>query len=340
LTLQRDCAALDEHGGKLDMTLQRRQFLHLSLGGAALLSGTRTATAQAYPARPVRIIVGYAAGGSADICARLMAQWLSERLGQSFVVENRLGAGGNIATDAILRAPADGHTLLLITTPNLISAPLPADFDPARDTAPVAGVAQAYLVMLIHPSVPAATLPQFIAYAKANPGKLSMASAGNGTAPHMSGEMFKMMAGVDMIHVPYRGGGPARTDLLSGQVQVMFSNLTDVAHIKSGNLRALAVTTAKRLQTLPDLPTMAEFVSGYEASTGFGISAPKGTPADIIERLRKEISAGLADPGVQARLSTLGASALALSPADLGNFLAEETAKWAKVARAANIKAG
>jgi tripartite-type tricarboxylate transporter receptor subunit TctC len=297
-----------------------------------------TASAQIYPARPVRIVVGYAAGGSGDVLARLMAQWLSERLKKPFLIENKVGAGGNIATDTVLRSAPDGYTLLMNTMPTINTPPLPDNFDLARDSTPVAGAYQAYLVMLVHPSVPAASLPEFIAYAKANPGKLSMASAGNGTAPHLSGELFKMMTGVEIIHVPYRGGGPALTDLLGGQVQLLFSNLPANEYINTGKLRALAVTTATRSSALPELPTVAEFVPGYEASVAFGICAPKGTPTDIVEKLNAEINAGLADPNIQARLADLGARALALSPADFGKFVAEDSLKWAKVIRAANIK--
>ena len=322
------------------MKLLRRQFLHLAMGAAALPAALRTASAETYPSRPVRIVVGYAAGGSGDILARVLAQWLSDRFNQSFVVENKVGAGGNIATDSVLRLPPDGYTLMMATMPTIVSAPLPNSFDLARDSTPVAGSYQAYLVMLVHPSVPAQTLPEFIAYAKANPGKLSMGSAGNGTAPHLSGVLFKMMTGIDMIHVPYRGGGPALIDLLGGQVQVMFSNLPVNEYIKAGKLRALAVTTATRAATLPDIPAVGEFVPGYEASAVFGVCGPKGMPAEIVEKLNAEINAGLADPKVQARLTDLGAKGLVLSPAAFGKFIAEETAKWDKVARAANVKPG
>jgi tripartite-type tricarboxylate transporter receptor subunit TctC len=320
------------------MKLTRRRFLHLATAAAVIPSSMGTASAQIYPARPVRIVVGYAAGGSGDVLARLMAQWLSERLKKPFLIENKVGAGGNIATDTVLRSAPDGYTLLMNTMPTINTPPLPDNFDLSRDSTPVAGAYQAYLVMLVHPSVPAASLPEFIAYAKANPGKLSMASAGNGTAPHLSGELFKMMTGVEIIHVPYRGGGPALTDLLGGQVQLMFSNLPANEYINTGKLRALAVTTATRSSALPELPTVAEFVPGYEASVAFGICAPKGTPTDIVEKLNAEINAGLADPNIQVRLADLGARALALSPADFGKFVAEDSLKWAKVIRAANIK--
>jgi tripartite-type tricarboxylate transporter receptor subunit TctC len=264
------------------MKFARRQFLHLATAGALMPSLTRIASAQMYPVKPVRIVVGYAAGGSGDILARLIAQWLAERLKQPFIIENKPGAGGNIAIDTVLRAVPDGYTLLMNTMPTIIGPPLPDNFDLARDSTPVAGVYQAYLVMLVHPSVPAKTVPEFIAYAKANPGKINMASAGNGTAPHLAGELFKMMAGVDIVHVPYRGGGPALTDLLGGQVNLMFSNLPADQYIKSGKLRALAITTTTRSSTL-QLPTLGEFVSGYEASVAFGICAPKGTPTEIVE---------------------------------------------------------
>jgi tripartite-type tricarboxylate transporter receptor subunit TctC len=323
------------------MKLARRRFLHLAAGAAVLPTLSRATRAQqTYPTRPVRLVVGFAAGGSGDILARLMAQWLSDRLKQPFIIENKVGAGGNIATDTVLRSPPDGHTLLMNTMPTIVSTPLPDNFDLAHNSTPVAGAYQAYLVMLVHPSVPATSVPEFIAYAKANPGKLSMASAGIGTAPHLSGELFKMMAGVDMVHVPYRGGGPALTDLLGGQVNVLFSNLPANEHIKSGRLRALAVTTATRSPTLPDLPPIGDFVPGYEASVSFGICAPKGTPADIVERLNAEVNAGLADPNIQARLVDLGATGLKLSPSAFGQYIAADAMKWAKVIQTANIKPG
>ena len=322
------------------MILPRRHFMRLAAGAAVLPTLPRTASAQAFPSRPVRMVVGFAAGGSGDILARLMAQWLSDRLKQPFIIENKVGAGGNIATDTVLRSPPDGHTLLMNTMPTIVSTPLPENFDLARDSAPVAGAYQAYLVMLVHPSVPAATLPEFIAYAKANPGKISMASAGNGTAPHLSGELFKMMAGLDIIHVPYRGGGPALTDLLGGQVQLLFSNLPADEHIKAGKLRALAVTTSTRSPTLPELPTVGDFVPGYEASVAFGICAPKDTPAAIVDKLNAEINAGLADPNIRTRLADLGAKGLVLTPAGYAKFITEDNAKWAKVIKAASIKPG
>lgn len=320
------------------MKLPRRQFLHFAMGAVAFSAKSSIAVAQAYPSRPVRIVVGYAAGGTADTLARLIGQWLSERMGQPFVIENRAGAGGNIATDLVLRAPADGYTLLVNAMPNIINAPLPDNFDFARDMTPIGGISRGYLVLLVHPSVPATTLSEFMAFAKANPGKLTMASAGNGTPPHMAGELFKIMTGVDIVHVPYRGGGPALADLLAGQVQIMFSNLPAVEHIKAGKLRALAITTAVRSKTLPELPRIDEVVAGYEASVAFGLCGPKGMPSDIVEKLNISLNVALADPTIESRLSELGASALILSPASFSKFLSDESAKWAKVAQTANIK--
>ena len=321
----------------------RRQFLHLAAGAAALPALSRLAWAQGYPARPVRLIVPIAPGGAQDILARLMGQWLSERLGQPFVIDNRPGGGSNIGTEAVVRAPADGHTLLLIPPDSAINATLydKLNFNFVRDIAPVAGVFRGAYVMVVNPSVPAKTVPEFIAYAKANPGKINMASVGIGSGPHVAGELFKMMAGVNMVHVPYRGGGPALTDLLGGQVQVMFpGTVASIEYIRAGRLRALAVTTATRWDALPDIPTMGEFVPGYEASTWFGVGAPKATPAEIVEKLNKEINAGLAHPKIKARLADdLGGDVLALSPVDFGKLIAEETEKWGKVIRAANIKA-
>jgi tripartite-type tricarboxylate transporter receptor subunit TctC len=319
----------------------RRQFLHLAAGAAALPAVSRIAKAQTYPTRPVRIIVGFAAGGGIDIIARLIGQSLSERLGQEFVIDNRPGAGGNIGTEAVVRAAPDGYTLLLAFSSNAINATLyeKLNFSFIRDIAPVAGVIRVPNVMLVNPSVPAKTVPEFIAYAKANPGKISMASGGIGTPGHVSGELFKMMAGVDMVLVPYRSGGPALTDLIAGQVQVMFPNTgASLEYVKAGKLRALAVTTATRSEALPDLPTVAEFVPGYEASSWFGVGTPKATPAEIVEKLNKEINAGLADPRLKARLADLGGIALAGSPADFGKLIAEETEKWAKVIKFAGIK--
>jgi tripartite-type tricarboxylate transporter receptor subunit TctC len=323
------------------MKLPRRQFLHLAVGAAALAVGPRIAFAQAYPTRPVRLIVGLAAGGGADILARLMGQWLSERLGQQFVIENRPGAGTNVATEAVVRAPADGYMLLMVLPPNAINATLyqKLNFNFIRDIAPVAGLIRTPLVMEVNPSLPAKTVPEFIAYAKANPDKISMASAGIGTSGHVAGELFKMMAHVDMVHVPYRGGAPAITDLLGGQVQVLFDPvISSTQYIRAGKLRALAVTTAARSEAFPDVPTVADFVPGYEASAFFGVGAPKNTPADIIEKLNKEINAGLADPKLKARLADLGGTVIAGSPADFGKLIADETEKWATVVKFAGIK--
>ncbi len=319
----------------------RRQFLHLAAGAAALPAMSRIAFAQAYPTRPVHFIVGLAAGGGADILARLMCQWLSERLGQQFVVENRPGAGTNVATEAVVRAPADGYTLLMVLPPNAVNATLyqKLNFNFIRDIAPVACLIRTPLAMEVNPSFPAKTVPEFIAYAKANPDKISMASAGIGTSGHVAGELFKMMAHVDMVHVPYRGGAPAIIDLLGGQVQVLFDPVSSsTEYIRAGKLRALAVTTATRSEAFPDIPTVADFVPGYEASAFFGVGAPKNTPADIIEKLNKEINAGLADPKLKARLADLGGTVIAGSPADFGRLLADETEKWAKVVKLAGMK--
>jgi tripartite-type tricarboxylate transporter receptor subunit TctC len=324
------------------MKLPRRKFLHLVTGAAALPAVSRVARAQAYPSRPVRWIVGFAPGGSGDILARLMGQWLSERLGQPFVVENRPGANGNIGTEAVVRASPDGYTLLMVGGWSAINATLydKLSFNFSRDIAPVAGIVRALNVMVINPSFPAKAVPEFIAYVKANPGKISMASVGIGSGPHLYGELFKIMAGVDMVHVPYRSGGPALTDLLGGQVQVYFaSTVASIEYIRAGRLRALAVTTAMRSDALPGIPTMGEFVPGYEASTWYGVGAPKATPAEIVDKLNKEINAGLADPKMQARLADFGGTPLVVSPADFGRLIAEETEKWGKVIRALNIKA-
>jgi tripartite-type tricarboxylate transporter receptor subunit TctC len=324
------------------MELPRRQFLHLAAGAAALPAISRVARAQAYPTRPVRIIVPFAAAGAFDIMARLIGQWLSERLGQPFVIENRPGAGTNIGTETVVKAPPDGYTLLLAGTPNAINATLyeKLNFNFIRDIASVAGISRAPLVMAVHPSVPAKTVPEFIAYAKANPGKISMASAGIGAPSHVSGEPFKMMAGVNVVHVPYRGAGPALGDLLAGQVQVGFPSMpSSIEYVRAGKLRALAVTSATRSDALPDIPTVGEFLPGYEASASYGIGAPKGTPVEIVDKLNKEINAGLANPKIKARLADLGGEVLALSPADFAKLIAEETEKWGKVIRAANIKA-
>jgi len=319
----------------------RRRLLHLAAGAVVLPALSGFASAQTYPSRPVRIIVGFAAGGPNDILARLIGQWLSERLGQPFVIENRLGAGSNIATEAVVRAPPDGYTLLLVGSPNAINATLydKLNFNFVRDIAPVASFIRGALVMVVHPSVPAQTVPEFVAYAKANPGKLSYGSGGVGGITHITPELFKMMTGVNMVHVPYRGVAPALTDLLGGQVQVLFTNPAQtIEYIRTGKLRALAITTATRSEALPDIPTVDEFVPGYEASSIFGFGAPKNTPAEIIDKLNKEINAGLADPKIKARLADLDGTVLVGSPADFGKLIAEETEKWGKVIRAANIK--
>jgi tripartite-type tricarboxylate transporter receptor subunit TctC len=323
------------------MKLFRRQFLHLAAGAAALPVVSRNARAQAYPTRPVRLIIGYPPGGSADMTARLMGQWLSERLGQTFVIESRPGAATNIATEAVVHAPPDGYTLLLVAPANAINVTLyeKLNYNFIRDIAPVAGLIRFPNVMEVNPSVPAKTVPEFIAYAKANPGKLNMASSGNGSTIHVSGELFKMMTGISMVHVPYRGGAPALTDMISGQVQVMFDNVpTSIEFIKAGKLRPLAVTTARRSEVLPDLPTVADFVPGYEASAWYGVGAPRGTPAEIIERLNSEINAILADPKTTARFAELGASLIGGSPADFGRLVVEETSKWGKVVKFSGAK--
>jgi tripartite-type tricarboxylate transporter receptor subunit TctC len=323
------------------MKLPRRQFLHLAAGAAALPAAMRTARAQTYPTRPVHVIVGFAAGGGVDITARLIGQWLSERLGQSFITENRPGAGGNIGTETVANAAPDGYTLLLATVPNAVNATLyeKLNFNFIRDIAPVAGIIRVPQVVLLNPSVPAKTVPELIAYAKANPGKVNMASAGNGSAPHMAGELFNVMAGVNMVHVPYRGQGPALTDLLGGQVQVLFATTPGTTeYVKTGKLRALAVTTASRAEVLPDLPVVGDFLAGYEASQWYGVGAPKNTPAEIVDRLNKDINAALADPKMKARFADIGGEALAGSPTDFGKLIAAETEKWGKVVRAANLK--
>jgi tripartite-type tricarboxylate transporter receptor subunit TctC len=324
------------------MKLPRRQFLHLAAGAAALPAVSRLARAQDYPARPVRLIVGFAPGGTTDITARLIGQWLSERLGQQFVIENRTGAATNIATEAVVRAPADGYTLLLVTASNAINATLydKLTFNFIRDIAPVAGVIRYPLVMQVNPSFPAKTVPEFISHAKSNPGKISYGSGGIGTSIHVASELFKMMAGVDMIHVPYRGGAPAMTDLMAGQVQVVFNPVPEsMEFIRAGKLRPLAVTTATRSEVLPDVPTVGDFVPGYEASALQGIGAPKDTPAQIVEKLNKEINAGLADSKLKARFADLGATVFVVSPTDFGKFIADETEKWAKVIKFAGAKA-
>jgi tripartite-type tricarboxylate transporter receptor subunit TctC len=300
------------------------------------------ASAQPYPTRPVRLIVGFAAGGAPDIAARLVAQWLSERLGQQFVIENRPGAGGNLATEIVAEASPDGYTLLLINISNAVNATLyqKLKYDFIRDIAPVASISHENYGMEVHPSFPAKTVAEFISYAKANPGKLNMASPGNGTGPHVAGELFKIMAGLDMVHVPYRGSPPALTDLLAGQVQLMFSPLSSsIEYVKGGKLRALAVTTAARSEVLPDLPTVGESVPGYAASGWFGIGAPSKTPVEIVDRLNREVNAGLADPKLKARLADLGSTVFVGSPADFATHIAAETEKWAKVVRTANLRA-
>jgi tripartite-type tricarboxylate transporter receptor subunit TctC len=322
------------------MKLSRRRALHVAAAGTvALLMVPSIASAQTYPARPVRIVVGFAAGGTGDILARLIGQWLSERFGQPIIVDNRPGGGGNISAEAVVRAPPDGYTLLQVGTSHAVNTTLyKLDFDLMRDIAPVAGIARAHLVMLVHPSFPAKTVPEFIAYAKANPGKINMASAGSGSSPRLAGELFKLMTGIEMVHVPYRGGAPAMSDLIAGQVQVMFSNLPAVEYVRAGKLHALAVTTPERSDEFPDVPTIGEFVPGYEASAWYGIGAPEGTPADIIDKLNKETNAALADPKIKARLAEFGGTILAGSPVDFGKLIAAETEKWAKVVKFAGIK--
>jgi tripartite-type tricarboxylate transporter receptor subunit TctC len=324
------------------MKLRRRQFLHLAAGVAALPAASRIASAQTYPSRPVRIIVGFAPGGASDIFARLIGQWLSERLGSPFIIENRPGAAGNIAAEAVVNAPADGYTLLLTQSGNAINATLyeRLNFDFIRDIAPVAGIAIDPGIMEVNPSFPAKTVPEFIAYAKANPAKITMATSGSGSVPHLWGELFKMMAGVDLIAVPYRGGsGPALTDLMGGQVQVTFDPLpSSMEFVKTGKLRALAVTTAERSEILPEVPAIGEFVPGYEAPAWLGIGAPKNTSIEIIDKLNKEINAALADPKMRGRIADLGAAAFVKSRTDFAQFVLKDTEKWAKVIRAANIK--
>lgn len=321
--------------------LPRREFVRLAAAAAAVPALPRLAAAQAYPTRMVRIVVGFAAGGGVDITARLIGQWLSERLGQSFVVENRPGADGNLGTEAVINAPPDGYTLLLATVPNAVNATLypKLNFNFMRDTAPVAGVIRVPMVVLIHPSVPAKTIPEFITYAKANPGRINMASAGTGSAPHMAGELFKTMADVDLVHVPYRGQGPALTDLLGGQVQIPFATAPGTAdYIRTGKLRALAVTTASRADVLRELPTVGSFLPGYEASQWYGLVAPKRTPPDAIDALNRAVNAAFADAKMSARFTEIAGEPLAGSPADLGRLVADETEKWAKVVKFVGIK--
>src|SRR6516225_8204656 len=316
------------------MTLPRRRLLRMVAGAAAFASFPPRGRAQTFPVRPVRLIIGYPPGGSADMTARLISQWLSEQLGQSFVVESRPGAATNIATEAVVHAPPDGYTLLLVAPANAINATLydKLNYNFMRDIAPVAPLIRFPNVMVVNPAVPATTVAEFIAYAKANPGKLNMASSGNGSTIHVSGELFKMMTDIKMVHVPYHGGAPALTDMISGQVQVMFDNMpSSLPHIQAGKLRALAVTTAQRSDALPGVPTIAETVQGYEASAFFGMSVPKGTPDEVTGILNREINAALADPGMKAKLAELGEIPIAGSPADFGRVVSEETEKWAKV---------
>jgi tripartite-type tricarboxylate transporter receptor subunit TctC len=322
------------------MNLLRRKFLHLAAAAGVLPAVSRIAKAQAYPTRPVRLIVGFPAGGAVDLFARLIGEWLSERLGQQLIIENRAGAGSNIATEAVLRAPADGYTLLQLTSVNSWNVALyrRLNFDIIRDVAPVASITRGIGVLVVHPSFPAKTLPEFIAYAKANAGKINMASGGIGTAQHVYGELFKSMAGVSMLHVPYRGGGPALIDLLAGQVPIMFDTLaTSIEHIRAGKLRALAVTSATRSNVLPNIPAIAEFVPGYEASGWQGIAAPRNTPAEVVDRLNMEVNAGLANPTIKARIADWGYTVFASSPAEFANFVSEYTERWVKMIRAAEI---
>src|SRR3954465_10527750 len=323
------------------MKLHRRKFLALAVAVAAAPAVPRRASAENYPARPVRIVAGFAAGGGVGSTARLIGQWLTERLGQQFVTENRPGAGGNIGTEAVVNAAPDGHTLLLATVPNAVNATLyeKLSFNFIRDIAPVAGIIRVPMVILVHPSVPAQTLAEFITYAKANPGKINMASAGSGSAPHMAGELFKTMAGVDMVHVPYRGQGPALSDLLGGQVQILFAAAPGtVDYVKTGKLRALAVTTATRMPDLPEVPTVADTVAGYEASQWYGFAAPNTTPAALPRQLNKEINAAIADPGMKAKLAGIGGDPMPGPAADFGRLIADETEKWGKVVRAGGLK--
>jgi tripartite-type tricarboxylate transporter receptor subunit TctC len=323
------------------MKIPRRRFLELAVGATALPAASGIASAQSYPTRPVRIVVGYAAGGGTDLVARLMGQWLSERLGQPFVIENRTGAATNIGTEAVVRAPADGYTLLLAHTANAINATLyeKLNFNFIRDIAPVAAIIRVPTVMVVNPSLPAKTVSEFIAYASANPGRINMASGGAGGPDHMSGELFKAMTGVNMVHVPYRGLSPALTDLLGGQVQVIFSSLpAAIEYIRANKLRALAVTTATRFEGAPDIPTVGEVVPGYEASQWYGVGVPKNTPVAIVEKLNKEINAGLANPKLKAQLADLGGTVLPGPAADFGKLIAEETEKWAKVVKFSGTK--
>ena len=324
------------------MKLSRRRFLHLVTGAAVLPAASRVAWAQSYPSRPVRWLVGYPAGGSADVVARLISQHLAEKMGQPFVIENRPGAGANIATEIVVRAPPDGHTLLLVTSSETINATLyqKLSFNFLRDIVPVASMTRQPQVLLANPSLPAKTFSELISYAKANPGKITMASPGNGSLGHLSGEMLKIMTGIDMVHVPYRGAVPALTDLLAGHVQILFTGMAgSIDHLKTGQLRGLAVTTMARSEARPDIPAISEFVPGYETISLFGIGAPKNTPAEIVGKLNSEINAALADPKIQARIADLGGTVLAGLPTEFGKLLADETAKWSKVIRTADLKA-
>ena len=323
------------------MTLSRRHFFGLATGAAVLPALSRIAQAQPYPSRPVRLVVGFPPGSTNDILARLIGQWLAERLGQPFITENRPGAGSNLATEMVVRAPADGYTLLMAATSAAINATLydKLNFNFIRDIAPVASILRQPHIMLLHPSVPAKTVPQFIAHSKDNPGKINMASPGNGTGPHMAGELFKMMAGVDLVHVPYRGGAPALTDLLAGQVHMMLpAPAAAIEYIRNGTLRALAVTTATRSEALPQVPTIGEFVPGYQADTWFGVVAPRSTPGELVDKINREINSGLADSKMRARLDDLGGGVFPETPAEFGKLIADDTEKWGKVVRAANIK--
>jgi tripartite-type tricarboxylate transporter receptor subunit TctC len=324
------------------MKLPRRTFLHLAAGAAALPAVSRAARAQAYPVRPVRIIVPFGPAGATDITARLIGQWLSERLGQQFIIENRPGGGGNIGTEAVVRAPADGYTLLLVGGSNAINATLydKLNFNFIRDIAPVGSVIRFPYVMVVNLSVPAKSVPESIAYAKANPGKINMASPGKGSAPHINGELFKVMTGTNMVHVAYRSAAAVMTDLLSGQVQLYFgTTASSLEYVRTGKLRALAVTIERRLDELPDIPAVAEFVPGYEASNWYGLGAPKATPAEIVDKLNKETNAGLADPKMKARFADLGGTPLLGSPADFEKLIADETEKWGKVVKFSGAKA-
>jgi len=335
-------ARLGEIFKRITMKLLRRQFLLLAASTLALPVVSRIARAKTYPTRPVRLIVAVAAGGPTDIIARLMGQWLSERLGQQFIIDNRPGGGSNIGTEAVVRAPPDGHTLLMVNTANVVGATFydKLNYNFTRDIAPVAGITRTTFVMVANLSVPAKTVPEFIAYARANPGKISMASAGTGSGTHITGELFKMMTGVNMPHVPYRGGGPALVDLLGGQVQVMFDPIpTWIEYIKAGKVRALAVTSTMRPESLPDIPTMSDFLPGFESSTWFGVGAPRTTPPEIINTLNQEINAALADPKFKARLADLGGVPMSMTPSEFGIFIANETEKWGKVVRNLGIKA-